>query len=594
MRAIPPHRALLWKTRIRCWVGAFALAALCCSLPAPLAAQQTAPSNLTSGYWYFGSNPIARVRIFKPDGTFVGGFIAADGGFRNVKDRDGMWTITNGALVLTYSVSGRKDTYPLPMASAGMTWVNKELAATTVSQAHPNQAPAGNTAPGTQAGQGGAAVLTTGYWEVHTGGKAYNLVFLPDGRVLAGKLGPDGSPPSGPSTIHYGGTWQVVDNAIVIHYTSSPAIVDTYPLPLDPAGARGTRGARQLTMVRYTAGGSSTPQTPQPETVQSGPFITPEVQQSASALIQTYHDSLVFVTGTGGSGSGFIATIGKASYLVTNVHVAAEIRDAAFKTLDGVAVQGGAPSMAIGEDIFCMALPSAAKPLEVMQGVDTNAAIGDDVVVLGNADGQGVVNTIIGKIVGIGPNLVEVDAPFVPGNSGSPIIHLKTGKVIGVATYTVTNPYDLTTGQALKQPVVRRFGYRLDSVKGWQAVTWPAFDVQAARMDAITGLTDDLYDFFRDLADHNGAVTPGRHTNPVIKNRIDDWITEKGSHPSPEDAAEADANFISFLKVASQADVAAAKRQIYYDYFVRQLSDQQQTRDQMTAAFQQIIQNLPR
>ena len=72
-----------------------------------------------------------------------------------------------------------------------------------------------------------------------------------------------------------------------------------------------------------------------------------------------------------------------------------------------------------------------------MDHVDENASIDDDVVVLGNAEGGGVINTIKGKIVGVGPNLVEVDAAFVPGNSGSPIIHLKTGKVIGVATYLI-------------------------------------------------------------------------------------------------------------------------------------------------------------
>ena len=143
-----------------------------------------------------------------------------------------------------------------------------------------------------------------------------------------------------------------------------------------------------------------------------------------------------------------------------------------------------------------------------MKDVDANAAIGDSVVVLGNAEGGGVVNTIIGKIVGIGPNLVEIDAPFVPGNSGSPIVHLKSGKVIGVATYLVTNQYDLSTNQHLKKPVVRRFGYRVDSVKAWQPVNWRLFDLQAAEMENITRLTDDLYDFFRDLDENRGPSHP--------------------------------------------------------------------------------------
>ena len=275
-----------------------------------------------------------------------------------------------------------------------------------------------------------------------------------------------------------------------------------------------------------------------------------------------------------------------------NVHVTAGIRDAAFKTLDGTVVQGGAPSMAVGEDIFCMVMPPGGKPFEIMKDVDTNAAIGDDVVVLGNAEGGGVVNTLIGKIVGIGPNLVEIDAPFVPGNSGSPIIHLKTGKVIGVATYYTSNQYDITTNLKLKQPVIRRFGYRIDSVKGWQPVNWRVFDGEAVQMDSITSLTDDLYDFFQDLEEHNGVVTPGRHTNPVIKTRIDDWMEAKSHGLSVEDNQEADTNFLSFLKVASQSDVAAAERQPMYDYFERELRDQKAARDQIQQGFEQIIQSL--
>ncbi len=40
--------------------------------------------------------------------------------------------------------------------------------------------------------------------------------------------------------------------------------------------------------------------------------------------------------------------------------------------------------------------------------------------------------------------LVEVDAKFVEGNSGSPIIHVKTGKVIGIATFALKAEPGLT------------------------------------------------------------------------------------------------------------------------------------------------------
>jgi hypothetical protein len=326
--------------------------------------------------------------------------------------------------------------------------------------------------------------------------------------------------------------------------------------------------------------------TPVPEAVAA---ITNELQTQTATIVKANHNNLVFVTGKEGEGSGFIASMGGKNYLVTNAHVAAGISGAAFKALDGTAVQGGVATVAVGEDIFRMEMPAGGKPLEAMTGVDENAGIGDDVVVLGNAEGAGVINTITGKIVGIGPNLVEINAAFVPGNSGSPIIHIKSGKVIGVATYTVTQSYDATTKQKMKAPVVRRFGYRLDSVKTWQPVNWQTFYAQAAEMRNIETLTNDLGDFFRDLAEHKGRVTPGRHTNPVIKTRIDQWLGSKTPHMSVSDWNWQNANFISFLKVACQSDVTMAARRMTYDYFQRDLADETATRNEMAKAFEELI-----
>jgi hypothetical protein len=363
-------------------------------------------------------------------------------------------------------------------------------------------------------------------------------------------------------------------------------------LPLNPDGTTGvSQGGKERTLARV----SDTPTEHKPTASRARPATTVEyvdAHQSAARFIQTYHDSLVFVTGTEGAGSGFVAAIGNGNFLVTNVHVVAGIPDAAFKKLDGATVKGGAPSMAVGEDIFCMALPAGGTPLPIMQGVDSNAAIGDAVAVLGNADGQGVINTILGKIVGIGPNLVEVDAPFVPGNSGSPIIHLKTGKVIGVATYYVTNEYDLTTKRKLTHPVIRRFGYRLDNVNQWQPVNWGAFWRQRDQMESIEKLTADLYDFFVDLGDNKGAVPTGLQANPIFKERIDYWTEVNGRRPTLADRQAAAANLISFLKTTCESDVATARRQITYDYFQRKLAEQEQYRDAMAKAFGEMLNNL--
>ena len=330
---------------------------------------------------------------------------------------------------------------------------------------------------------------------------------------------------------------------------------------------------------------------------QSTPAVAATAQSAVVAgslgdLVKTYRNSLVFVTGADGAGSGFIARMNEANFLFTNDHVAAGIKGAGFKTLDGTKVTGGAAASAVGHDIFRMQLGPGGTPFEVMLKVDENAAIDDEVVVLGNAEGGGVINTIKGKIVGLGPNLVEVDAPFQPGNSGSPIVHLKTGKVIGVATYLTIKKYDAATKEVLKAPVIRRFGYRLDSVKTWQPVNWPAFYAQAAEIQAIETLTGDLDGFLTDLSKNKGRVTAGAHTNPAIKTRIDQWLAEKKKHLNPKDAASVDQNFLSFLKVACRSDTMAAQPRLTYDYFQRQLGVQQQQRGEIADIFDKIIKEL--
>ncbi len=311
----------------------------------------------------------------------------------------------------------------------------------------------------------------------------------------------------------------------------------------------------------------------------------------AAGLVKLHRNNLVFVSGTEGAGSGFVAKLGGTNFLFTNAHVAAGIKGGGFKTLEGANVQFGPPSIAVGHDILRMQLGPGGQPLEVMMQVEENAAIGDAVVVLGNAEGGGVINTINGRIVGLGPQLVEVDAPFQPGNSGSPIIHLKSGKVIGVATYLTVKKYDAATREVFRNPVVRRFGYRLDSVKTWQPVHWPAFYAQAAEMQAIGKLTGDLQKFLMDVA-QNGKVTAGAHSNPVIKSRIDQWQTDTKKRMSPKDAAAADQNFISFLKVSCRSDIIAAQPRLTYDYFQRQLVEEQKDRGAMADIFDKIVKEM--
>ena len=142
-------------------------------------------------------------------------------------------------------------------------------------------------------------------------------------------------------------------------------------------------------------------------------------------------DKLVVIVCGEKSGSGFIVRDGGRPYLFTNAHV---VRKGVViaQRLDGTRLRLGPRDEAVGRDMVRFVLEDESVPaFDLAAGVPN---IGDPVVVLGNSDGRGVVTEIRGKVIGVGPREIEVDAAFVIGNSGSPVLD-RNGRVIGIATY---------------------------------------------------------------------------------------------------------------------------------------------------------------
>ena len=72
--------------------------------------------------------------------------------------------------------------------------------------------------------------------------------------------------------------------------------------------------------------------------------------------------------------------------------------------------------------------------LALAADVSTSASTDDPVVTPGNSEGGEVILNTEGKVLGIGPEHIEISNPVYHGNSGGPVIHTKTGKVLGVVT----------------------------------------------------------------------------------------------------------------------------------------------------------------
>ncbi|EDY18532.1 hypothetical protein CfE428DRAFT_3917 [Chthoniobacter flavus Ellin428] len=181
----------------------------------------------------------------------------------------------------------------------------------------------------------------------------------------------------------------------------------------------------------------------------------------ASAL-----QAMVIVEGDEGRGSGFVLKMGNQTFLITNSHVIRGNRNVKFKNLHNADLSTGALEIADEVDAVRAEVSNATNVLELEPNID-KLKIGDEVIVAGNSEGAGVVREIPGKVVGIGPDRIEVDAEFVPGNSGSPILLKSTGKVIGIATYLYVPRGRTGAKSPFSLNEVRRFGYRLDTVGKW-------------------------------------------------------------------------------------------------------------------------------
>ena len=95
-----------------------------------------------------------------------------------------------------------------------------------------------------------------------------------------------------------------------------------------------------------------------------------------------------------------------------------------------------------------------------------------------------------GKVLGIGPERIEIDNPIYHGNSGGPVFHTKSGKVLGVVTEAmkvdVTDALDKASFASRNSAIsgsMRYFALRLDTVSTWLPIDSRRFQNETTFLD---------------------------------------------------------------------------------------------------------------
>lgn len=179
------------------------------------------------------------------------------------------------------------------------------------------------------------------------------------------------------------------------------------------------------------------------------------------------------IRGDGGCGSGFFIRKNNQVFVVTCNHIALNLKNMQVYDVEGNKYKCSSILSAADRDIAIIPIDYLTQQeMDKLQFFDIAQSFKidnapDSLICYGDSEGRGVIVSCQGKILGKGSKYIEVDTPFVQGNSGGPLVDKKTGKVIAVASlltglksnqWVKGTRFDASSNQA------RRFGMRLDNL----------------------------------------------------------------------------------------------------------------------------------
>jgi len=294
--------------------------------------------------------------------------------------------------------------------------------------------------------------------------------------------------------------------------------------------------------------------------------------------------ALVVITGEHGSGSGFLATIKGRTFIVTNIHVLGAARGAAVTTIDGMNISlGDVAFLSKARDVAIVPVQWDGPVLKLSPSLRFDEVqIGQDITVMGNSGGANVATRLEGVIRGIGPEELEVSAKFVPGNSGSPIVHNDLGTVIAIASYLKDFSSDSKWTKDTGLDKIRRFGYRLDGEIEWEQVGLSDLYKQGEAYQSFEERTAAMWNIGYTLTYESKLLTSYRDHNSIGHLYSDissdfDWNRGTASAHNTQLLRR----FVNGMRSELQSDLSVTDKVISISYYQRQYDSIKGYRDQI-------------
>ena len=214
---------------------------------------------------------------------------------------------------------------------------------------------------------------------------------------------------------------------------------------------------------------------------------TPIVRSGPVAKKIDWDGAVVLIKGDTAEGTGFLVHMPDGPVVVTNLHVISANPHFHVLTNDGREIPVLSIRGASDRDLALLSIQDDHYHYLQLASDDTTAAQpGDEVITPGNSEGGEVTLDTSGKMLGLGPDRIEISNPIFHGNSGGPVVEKGSGQVVGVVTFAMTrNPTDLLDQSSRANPNsaitsdTRYFGLRLDTVPQWQPYAMDEFALQS-------------------------------------------------------------------------------------------------------------------